>query len=63
MRDLKRKTLNSGMWRLSLPSFFNRLIVVFNVRFMAGDIIANFRGELRVNLPLESDRYWQIPYT
>jgi len=51
------------MWRLSLPSFFEQLIVVFNVRFMAGGIIANFRGELRVNLPLESDRYWQIPYT
>ena len=41
MRDLKGKTLNSGMWRLSLPSFFERLIVVSSVLFMA-DIIADF---------------------
>ena len=41
MRDLKGKTLNSGMWRLSLPSFFERLIVVSRVSFMA-DIIADF---------------------
>ena len=31
--------------------FIERLIVAFNILFMAGGIIANFRMEFRVNLP------------